>query len=142
MRTALDKMMNWPAYMDMDAVSEVDSKWDDISSRRSRRLLLSMLTMDSEKLFEICESDPETFFEGFQCSASTLGMYKRIVKLLDIGHHRLMAGLCSVGDVPFSEEEFHAAAEEAKAEDIHEKTVWPALRLVSDNSDADEGGES
>lgn len=98
--------------------------------------------MDSEKLFGICESDPEAFFEGFRCSASTLGMYKRIVKLLDIGHHRLMAGLCGVDDGPFSEEEFHAAIEEAKAEDIHEKTVWPALRLVSNNSDADEGGES
>ena len=120
MRTALDKMMNWPAYMDMDAVSEVDSKWDDISSRRSRRLLLSMLTMDSEKLFEICESDPETFFEGFQCSASTLGMYKRIVKLLDIGHHRLMAGLCGVNmdssDTPFSKDEFFAAIAETKNE--------------------------
>lgn len=140
MRTTLDKMTNWPALMDLDAVDKIDSQWDNIYSRRSRRVLLSMLTMDSEELFGICESDPEAFFEGFRCSASTLGAYKRIVKLLDMGHHRLMAGLCGVDDAPFSKEDFDAAIDEAKAEDINEKEVWPALKLVSNNPDA--GGES
>ncbi len=78
--------------------------------------------MDSEKIFDCCEKDAETFFEGFRCSASTLGMYKRIVNLLDMGHHRLMVGLFGVDtdapDAPFSKKEFFDAIGEAKGEDI------------------------
>ena len=114
----LDELTSWPAWMDGDTMDEIDFKWDDISSRRSRRLLLTMLTMDSEKLFEICEKDPETFFEGFRCSAATLGRYKQIVELLDIGHHRLLLGLFGFDmddpDAPFTKEQIDEAISEAK----------------------------
>lgn len=117
----VDAMLEWPAQFDDETLNEIDSKWDNISSRRSRRLLLSMLTMDSEKIFEMCEKDPELFFEGLRCSASTLGMYKHIVHLLDIGHHRLTIGLCGVdtdaSDAPFSKEELFEAINGAKGDD-------------------------
>lgn len=50
-------------------------------------------------------------------------MYKRLVKLLDIGHHRLMVGLCGVDlespDAPFTQQQFLDAIKEAKATDYH-----------------------
>ena len=50
--------------------------------------------MDSEQLFKACEEESEAFFDGFRCSASTLGSLKRLARLLDVGHNRLMLGLC------------------------------------------------
>ncbi len=56
------QLTEWQAQFDTDTIDEIDSHWDDISSRRSRRLLLSILTMDSEKIFDCCENDPEAVY--------------------------------------------------------------------------------
>ena len=112
------KLTRWPAYIDRETVYEIESDCQDRAHGVNRRVLLAMLTMDSEKMFEACEKAPEAFFDGFRASASTLGMFKRLVKLMDIGHNRLMLGLCGVDfnqpDAPFSKQEFFDAIHEAK----------------------------
>ena len=57
-------------------------------------------------------------------------MYKRLVKLMDIGHHRLMLGLCGVDtdapDAPFSKKEFFNAMDEAKDEAVTDEEMQAA----------------
>jgi len=59
--------------------------------------------------------------DAFQCSASTIAHYKRLLHLLEKAHARLMIGLCVVDteapDAPFTKKEFHDAIDEAKGED-------------------------
>lgn len=116
-----EEISRWPAYIDKDTMSEIEENCQDHSHGVNRRVLLAVLTMNSEKLIEACEKGPEALFAGFRCSASTLGHYKRLVRLLDVGHNRLMIGLCGVDwdapDAPFSEKEFFDAIHEAKGED-------------------------
>ena len=118
----LDELMEWPAYIDKDLMYTIENDCQDHSHGVNRRLLLSVLTMDGKKVFEACENEPEAFFEGFRCSASTLGNLKRLVRLLDIAHNRLMLGLCGVdfnaADAPFSKQEFDEAIQDAKGKDI------------------------
>ena len=117
----MDKLMDWPPLIDHDLMYKIENDCQARSFGQHRRALLGALTMDSEKLFEACESGPEAFFEVFQCSATTLGNLKRLVHMLDIAHHRLMMGLCSVDtdspDAPFSKHEFSNAINEARGED-------------------------
>ncbi|MCH8073907.1 MAG: hypothetical protein IIA09_18395 [Proteobacteria bacterium] len=117
----LDELMEWPAYIDKDLMYTIENDCQEHCHSVNRRVLLSVLTMDSEKLFEACESVPEAYFEGFKCSASTLGSLKRLVRLLDIAHHRLMVGLCGVdfnaAEAPFSKQELDAAIKDAKGDD-------------------------
>jgi len=117
----LDKLMEWPAYIDKELMYTIENDCQEHCHSVNRRVLLSVLTMDSEKLFEACESVPEAYFEGFKCSASTLGSLKRLVRLLDIAHHRLMLGLFGVdwdaAEAPFSKQEFLDGIREAKGED-------------------------
>ena len=86
-----------------------------------RRMLLAMLTMNSEKLFEACEEAPETLFSAFEKSAVAVRQYRQLVELLETAHNRLMIGLCLVdteaADAPFTKKEFHDAIDEAKGED-------------------------
>ena len=118
----LDELMEWPAYIDKELMYTIENDCQDHCHSVNRRVLLSVLTMDSEKVFEACENEPEAFFEGFRCSASTLGNLKRLVRLLDIAHNRLMLGLGGVdwnaADAPFSKQEFFDAMDEAKGKDI------------------------
>ena len=120
-----DVLSEWPAYIDHDTLYEIESDFQDSVHDVNRRVLLTMLTMDSEKMFEACEKEPEAFFDGFRCSASTLGKLKRLVKMMDIGHHRLMLALCGVDfnqpDAPFTKTEFFDAIHEAEAKDEEEK---------------------
>ena len=119
------KFTEWPAYIDHDLMYEIESDCQDRTHGVNRRVLLATLTMDGEKMFKACEKEPEAFFDGFRASASTLGMLKRLVKLMDIGHNRLMLALCGVDfnqpDAPFSKQEFFDAIGEAKAEDEEKK---------------------
>ncbi len=118
----LDKLTEWPAYIDHELMYTIENDCQDHSHSVNRRVLLSVLTMDSENVFEACENEPEAFFEGFRCSASTLGNLKRLVRLLDIAHHRLMLGLFGVdwdaADAPYSKQELFDAIEDAKGKDI------------------------
>ena len=117
-----EAISQWPAYMDDKTMYEIEESCQDHCHGVSRRCLLAVLTMDSEKLLEACETGAEAFFECFRCSAGTLGHYKRLVRLLDVGHNRLMIGLCTVDteapDAPFSKKEFFDAIHEANGEDI------------------------
>ena len=117
-----EAISKWPAYMDDKLMYEIESDCQNNAHGVNRRVLLAVLTMDSEKLFEACEKSPEAFFDGFRSSAGTLGNLKRLVRLLDVGHNRLMIGLCGVDfnqpDAPFSKQEFFDAIHEAKGEDI------------------------
>ncbi len=125
--TELSELMDWPALIEHDLLYEIEEDCQNPSHGVNRRILLATLTMDSEKLFEACEEAPDAYFDGFRCSASTLGMYKRLVKLMDIGHHRLMAGLCGVDtddpDAPFTKKEFFAAMNEAEGKDINDDEI-------------------
>ena len=118
----LDELMEWPAYIDKESMYTIENDCQEHCHSVNRRVLLSILTMDSEKLFEACENESEAFFEGFKCSASTLGSLKRLVRLLDIAHHRLMLGLFGVdwnaADAPYSKQELFDAIEDAKGKDI------------------------
>ena len=112
---------SWPAFMDDELMYQIEDDCKDPKHGVNRRVLLAVLTMDSDKVFKACEEAPEAFFDGFRASASTLGNLKRLVRLLDIGHHRLMVGLCGVDtdapDAPFSKQEFFDAIQDAKGED-------------------------
>ncbi len=125
--TELSELMDWSALIEHDLLYEIEEDCQNPSHGVNRRILLATLTMDSEKLFEACEEAPDAYFDGFRCSASTLGMYKRLVKLMDIGHHRLMAGLCGVDtddpDAPFTKKEFFAAMNEAEGKDINDDEI-------------------
>ncbi len=118
----LDELMEWPAYIDKELMYTIENDCQEHCHSVNRRVLLSVLTMDSEKVFEACENEPEAFFEGFRCSASTLGNLKRLVRLLDIAHHRLMLGLFGVDldavDAPYSKQELLDAIEDAEGKDI------------------------
>ena len=118
----VEALSQCPAYLDDKTMHEIEEHCQKHSHGVNRRMLLAVLTMDSEKLFEACETEAEAFFESFKCSAGTLGHYKRLVRLLDVGHNRLMIGLCTVDtdepDAPFSNKEFFDAIHEAKGEDI------------------------
>ena len=126
----LTKLTEWPAYIDDDLLQEIESDCQNQTHGVNRRILLATMTMNSEKLFEACEKSPEAFFDGFRCSASTLSMYKRLVKLLDVGHNRLMLGLCAVDtdapDAPFSKKEFFDAIAEAKDEAVTDEEMQAA----------------
>ena len=82
------------------------------------------MTLDNEALFEFCEKDFAGFFDTYQCLAQTLGAYKRLIRLLDVGHHRMMLALFGVDtdddDAPFSKSEFDAATQDARGERIIE----------------------
>ncbi len=116
-----EELTQWQPYIDDDLMREIESDCQNNAHGINRRILLATMTMDGEKLFEACEKEPDAFFDGFKYSASTLGMYKRLVRLLDVGHNRLMLGLCGVDinqpDAPFSKQEFFDAIHEAKGED-------------------------
>jgi len=118
----LDELMEWPAYIDKKLMYTIENDCQEHCHSVNRRVLLSVLTMDSEKLFEACDTAPGAYFEGFKCSASTLGSLKRLVHLLDIAHHRLMLGLFGIemdaSDAPFSKEQLFEAINEAKGDDI------------------------
>ncbi len=123
----LQELIAWPAYIDHDLMYEIESDCQERTHGVNRRVLLATLTMDGEKMFKACEKNPEAWFDGFRASASTLGMLKRLVKLMDVGHHRLMVGLCSVDfnqpDAPFSKQEFFDAIHKAEAKDEEEKNA-------------------
>ena len=130
-----DVLMDWPALIEHDLLYEIEEDCQNPSHGINRRVLLATLTMDSEKLFQACEESPDAYFDGFRCSASTLGKYKRLVKLMDIGHHRLMAGLCGVDtdapDAPFSKKEFFNAMDEAKDEAVTDEEMQAAKKTDS-----------
>lgn len=140
--TTQDKRITWPAGIGHDDVHEIEDKFKSDAHGVNRRILWVILTMNSEKLFKDCEDDPETWFEIFRATATTIGTYRRVLSLMDTAHNRLSVKLaevdCQAPDALFSEQDFFAAIDKAKAEDINEKEIWPALRLVSD---AGEGGE-
>ncbi len=119
-----DKVSKFSPLINDETMFTIEKSCQDQNDGINRRILLSVLTMDGEKLTEACETEAEAFFEAFRCSADTLGKYKRLVRLLDKGHHRLMVGLCSVDwdspDAPFTESEFFDAITKAKGEDIEE----------------------
>ena len=135
MKPAQDETINWPPGIDRDVIPMIEAKFEDHNNGVNRRILLALLTMNSEKLFKACEDDPEAMFEAFKCSASTIGTYQRVLSLMDSAHARLMVALCGLDyeapGAPFSEEDLDTAIEEAKAEDANEKTIWPALKLVT-----------
>ena len=122
-----EEISRWPAYLDDKTMYEIEESCQDHCHGVNRRCLLGVLTMDSESVFDACEKEPEAFFEDFRCSASTLGHYKRLVRLLDVGHHCLMVGLCAVDtdtpDAPFSKKEFFDAIHEANGEDVNDSDV-------------------
>ena len=122
MRTAQDNTIRWPAGIDHDVVPMIEAKFQESAHGVHRRILLALLTMNSEKLFKACKDEPEAMFDAFKCSASTIGTYRRVLSLMDSAHSRLMDALCGVDyeapDAPFSKEEFHAAIDEARADDI------------------------
>ena len=117
-----DELMEWPAYIDKELMYTIENDCQEHCHSVNRRVLLSVLTMGSEKLFEACDNAPEAYFEGFKCSASTLGSLKRLVRLLDIAHHRLMLGLFGVdrdaADAPYGKQELLDAIEDAKGKDF------------------------
>ncbi len=122
-----EELTPWQPYIDDDLMYEIESDCQNHSHGVNRRILIATMTMDSEKLFEVCEKKPDAFFDGFRYSASTLGMYKRLVRLFDVGHNCLMLGLCGVyfnqPDAPFSKQEFFDAIHEVKGEeDSNEET--------------------
>ena len=114
-------MTEWPVYFDKKLMYSIENGCQEHAHGVNRRILLAILTMDSEKVFQACEEAPDVWIDAFKCSASTLGHYKRMVKILDVAHHRLMMGLCGVDfnapDAPFSKKEFCGAIDEAKGED-------------------------
>ncbi len=124
------EVTEWPEYIDHDLMEEIESDCQDHSHRVNRRCLLAILTMDSEKMFEACEKSPEAFFDAFRCSASTLSMYKRLVKIMNVGHNRLMLGLCAVDTdapaAPFSKKEFFDTIAEAKNEAVTDEEMQAA----------------
>ena len=124
----IEEISRWPALLDKATMRKFESNCQDHSHGVHRRILLMMLTMDSEDMFEACEKEPEELFAGFRVSASTLCMYKRLVKLMDIGHHRLMVALCGIDcdapDAPFSRKEFFHAIHVAEAKDEEEADEW------------------
>lgn len=126
------EVTTWPAYIDHDLVCEIEEDCQSPSHGINRRTLLATMTMDSEKLFKACEESPDAFFDGFRCSASTLSMYKRLVKIMTVGHNRLMIGLCAVDtdapDAPFSKKEFFDAIAEAKDEAVTDEEMQAAKK--------------
>ena len=124
---AVGEIPEWPAMLNHEVMHEIESDFQDNSHGVNRRILLAILTMDSEKVFDACEKEPEAFFDGFRCSASSLGALKRLVRLLDFAHNRLMLGLCTVDieapTAPFSKKEFFDAIDEAKGEDNDDSDV-------------------
>jgi len=125
-----EQLTNWPAYIEHDLMEEIESDCQDYAHGVNRRSLLAILTMDSEKMFKACEESPEAFFATFRCSASTLSMYKRLVKIMNVGHNRLMMGLCAVDtdapDTPFSKKEFFDAIAKAKDEAVTDEEMQAA----------------
>ncbi len=123
-------LLDWPAYLERDLMEEIESDCQNHSHGVNRRCLLAILTMDSEKVFEACEESPEAFFDAFRSSASTLSMYKRLVKIMNVGHNRLMLGLCAVDtdapDAPFSKKEFFDAIDQAKDEAVTDEEMQAA----------------
>ena len=122
----LDKLLTLPAVIDHDSMREIEGGIQNPAHRINRRCLLALMTQDNEALFELAESDFEGFFDGYRCMAQTLGMYKRLIRLLDIGHNRMMLALFGVDtddpDAPFSKKDFDAAMEDAKGEPIKDSS--------------------
>ena len=119
------KIPEWPAGLTHEFMETIEEICQESNHGVNRRVLLALLTSDSEKLFKSCKEEPEAMFAAFECSASTVAMYKRLAALMNTAHMRLMVALCGVDseapDAPFSKEEFHAAIHEAKAEDLDEQ---------------------
>ncbi len=117
----VDAIPDWPAAFDKDRLYEIEDCCQEHSMGLHRRMLLTMLTMDSERLYEVCEEEPETYFELFEKSATSVRQYRQLQELLDAAHNRLMIALCGVDteavDAPFTKKEFHDAIHEAKGED-------------------------
>ncbi len=65
----LQELTQWQPYIDDDLMYEIESGCQDHSHGVNRRILLATMTMDSEKLFEACEKEPDAFSDGFRCSA-------------------------------------------------------------------------
>lgn len=114
----IEELMTWPALIEDELMYEIEDDCQSPAFGQNRRILLSVLTMDSEKLFEACESSPEAFFKAFECSAPMVANLKELARILGIAHTRLMAGLCGVDmdapDAPFTQKDFHDAIAEAK----------------------------
>ena len=123
-------LMDWPAYIEQDLMEEIELDCQDSSHGVNRRCLLAILTMDSDRVFKACEESPDAFFDAFRCSASTLSMYKRLVKIMNVGHNRLLMGLCAVDtdapDAPFSKKEFFDAIAKAKDEAVTDEEMQAA----------------
>ena len=108
----------WPAAINKQQVENIESDMQNPAHGVHRRVLLMILSMHSEKLFEACEENPEVWFDAFQCAASTIGKLQSLVKMLSASHNRLMIGLSHVDtdapDAPFSKQEFFDAIHEAE----------------------------
>lgn len=117
----IHEITTWPAAFGDRTMKEIESKCQERSHGIHRRILLGVLTKDSEELEKASEEDPESFFEALKCSASTIAMYKRLVRLLESAHWRLAIVLAAVDmdapDAPFSQRDYMHAMEVAKAED-------------------------
>ncbi len=107
----------WPAAIDHELFYEIEECVGNPAVGVHRRGLLAILTMDSTKLIEACNENPEAFFDLFEKSAETVNDYYKLNNLLMAAHSRLAVGLSRVNidtdDVPFTEEAFEAAVDAA-----------------------------
>ena len=116
-----EKAMNFEPIFDKDTLYRIEECCQLSAVGQHRRMLLGVLTMDSDSVFEFCENEPEAAFEVFKKSAPMVSEQKELADLLGKAHARLMVGLCGVdsdlSDAPFTQEEFSFAVDESRAFD-------------------------
>ncbi len=126
----LDEIPEWDSAITKQQIKDVESEFQNPAYGVNRRALLGILTLDSEKMFAMCEEDPECWFDAFRCTATSLGKMKALVEMLSKAHNRLMVALCGIDtdapDAPFTKEQFLEAINDAKAEDANGVSTWDA----------------